>query len=53
MLPLTSGRLSEFVGANVFKLGVYDAVAQFNIGGRATAEIFEGLGMNPEIAMCL
>ena len=41
-----------FVGANIFKLGVYDAVAHFNIGGRATVEILEGLGMNPG-AFCL
>ena len=43
MLALTSGRLSLFVGAKVFKLGVYDAVSHFNIGGRATVEILEGL----------
>ena len=43
---------APFDGANVFKLGVYDAVAHFNIGGRVTVEILEGLGMNPG-ALCL
>ena len=41
-----------FVGANVFKLGVYDAVANFNIGGRATVVILEELRVNPG-ALCL
>ena len=36
-----------FVGTSAFHLGVYDAVAYFNIGGKATAEVFKVLGINP------
>ena len=36
-----------FVGTSAFQLGVYDAVAHFNIGAKATIEIFKALGMNP------
>ena len=32
---------SVFVGANVLKLGIYDAVAHFNIGATATTEILK------------
>ena len=36
-----------FVGTNIFQLGVYDAVAHFNIGGKATVEVLQALGINP------
>ena len=36
-----------FVGTSVFQLGVYDAVAHFNIGTKATIQIVKALGMNP------
>ena len=36
-----------FVGTNAFQLGVYDAVAHFNIGAKATIEVFKALGINP------
>ena len=36
-----------FVGTSAFQLGVYDTVAHFNIGAKATIEIFKALGMNP------
>ena len=33
-----------FVGTNAFQLGMYDAVAHFNIGGKATIKV---LKINP------
>lgn len=36
-----------FVGASTFQLGVYDAVAHFNIGNKATIKVLEALGMTP------
>ena len=36
-----------FVGAIAFHLGVYDAVAHFNISAKATFEVFKVLGINP------
>jgi hypothetical protein len=41
-----------FVGTNAFQLGVYDAVAHFNIGAKATIEVFKALGINPR-AFCV
>lgn len=36
-----------FVGSEVLQLGVYDAVAHFNIGSRAAIKVFESLGIPP------
>ena len=36
-----------FVGSDVFKVGVYDAVAHFNIGDKATTKVLEAMGLNP------
>lgn len=36
-----------FVGADVLNFGVYDAVAHFNIGQKAAANIFHELGLLP------
>ena len=44
---------STFVGANSFKLGVYDAVAHFNIGGKATVKVLEALDMKPGALSCV
>ena len=44
---------STFVGANSFKLGVYDAVAHFNIGGDATIKVLEALDMKPGALSCV
>ena len=38
---------SVFVGANVLKLGVYDAVAHFNIDAKAAIEILKEQGCTP------
>ena len=35
-----------FVGSDVFKVGVYDAVAHFNMGERATTKVLETMGLN-------
>ncbi len=35
-----------FVGSDVFKVGVCDAVAHFNIGERATTKVLEAMGLN-------
>jgi hypothetical protein len=40
---------SVFVGSNSFKLGVYDAVAHFNIGGEATIKVLEALEIKPGV----
>lgn len=36
-----------FVGSEVLQLGVYDAVASFNIGCKASIKVFEQLGITP------
>ena len=36
-----------FVGSDVFKMGVYDAVAHFNVGEKATTKVLEAMGLNP------
>ena len=36
-----------FVGSDVLKLGVYDAVAHFNIGSQAALNVLELLGIDP------
>jgi hypothetical protein len=36
-----------FVGADVLQLGVYDAVAHFNIGSKTSVQILKELGMVP------
>ena len=36
-----------FVGSDVFKMGVYDAVAHFNIGEKATTKVLQAMGLNP------
>ena len=36
-----------FVGTDSFQLWVYDAVAHFNIGSKATIKVFEALGVKP------
>jgi len=36
-----------FNGAEVLQLGIYDAVAHFNIGCQATVKILEELGLSP------
>lgn len=41
-----------FVGTNGFQLGVYDAVAHFNIGAKATIKVLRTLGISPG-AFCL
>ena len=38
---------SVFVGANVLKLGIYDAVAHFNIGATAATEVLKEEGCTP------
>lgn len=41
-----------FVGTNAYQLGVYDAVAHFNINAKATIEALKALGINPGV-FCL
>ena len=36
-----------FVGTDSFQLGVYDAVAHFNIGTKATVKVLQTLGISP------
>ncbi len=36
-----------FIGSKVLKLGVYDAVAHFNIGSQAAVNVLEFLGIDP------
>ena len=36
-----------FVGAEVLQLGIYDALAHFNIGCQASVMILEKLGISP------
>ncbi len=36
-----------FIGSEVLKLGVYDAVAHFNIGSQAAVNVLELLGIDP------
>ena len=38
--------ITVFVGISAFQLGVYDAVAHFNIGGKATIKVMQTLGMS-------
>jgi len=38
---------TQYVGLVQFQLGVYDAVANFNIGEQATLDIYKALGMEP------
>ena len=40
---------TTYVGLDQFELGVFDAVAHFNIGGKAAIRIYEKLGMSPGI----
>jgi hypothetical protein len=37
-----------FVGFDVLELGVYDAVAHFNIGGKAAVNIFKEVNLEPK-----
>ena len=36
-----------FVGAEGFQLGIYDAIAHFNIGSKACIKVFGKLGISP------
>ena len=36
-----------YVGLRQFELGVYDAIAHFNVGNSATIRIYKELGMKP------
>ena len=36
-----------FVGSDLFKIGVYDAVAHFNMGEKAAIKVLEAMGLNP------
>ena len=35
-----------FVGAEGFQLGIYDAIAHFNIGSKACVKVFGKLGIS-------
>ncbi len=43
----TGYQKSGFVGKETFKVGVYDAVANFNMGTAATIELLEQCGIKP------
>ena len=38
---------TQYIGLDQFELGVYDAVAHFNIGTKAVLKIYERLGLDP------
>jgi len=40
---------TQYIGLDQFELGVYDAVAHFNIGAKAVLKIYEQLGLDPGI----
>ena len=42
---------STYVGREQFEIGVYDAVAHFNVGSKAAVLVFEKLGMRPGMHM--
>jgi hypothetical protein len=41
-----------FVGPDVLQLGVYDAVAHFNVGCQAAVNVLTSMGMEPGV-LCL
>ena len=38
-----------YVGLTQFELGIYDAVAHFNIGSKAAIKVYEYLGLQPGV----